>query len=756
MQVAHHLDQREAVAGRQRQHDRVLGGRGLQFEVELAAETLAQRQSPGLVDAAAIRRMDDQLGAAGFVEESLQRDVLLGGQHAEAGQLRGRIFDDLRSGGGAQRESVAQPAQRGIAALGFQPRLQLRTQPRHRLRQFDAAARRFAQPERDAGRQALRILHPHLARLDAQDAITGIAELEHVAGHALDREILVDAADDDRLRLQQHAVVADVGNGAARLRGDEPRALAPPQLAVHGVAMQIGGALAETGAEAVGQHPHHLVEVLACQRCIRLRAPHQGEQRVLVPLARRHFRHDLLRQHVQRRGRHDQRVELAAPHAIQQGRAFQQLVAGGRQQPALGHATDLVAGTAHPLQERGDAARRTDLADQIDVADVDAEFQRGGGDQHLERTGLEPLFGIQPQFLRQRPVMRGDMLLAQQLAQMPRRTFRHAPGVDEHQRGRMLLHQFGDARVHQLPLRVRHHRFQRHRRQFEGKVAFARVTDVDDCALFCSSPCMCRGRPGGGWLLVRKSTPPQPSPARRGGRQIPGQELRDCLDRLLRRRQSDARRSPAGQRIEALQRQRKVAAALVLHQRMDFIDDHRAHTAQHRPPGIGTEQHVQRFRGGHQDMRGAFAQRGTFGLRGVAGAYRGADVDLGPSLRGQLRADAGQRCLEIDVDIVRQRLQRRDVEHLRRVRQAERQTLAKQHVDGGQERRQRLAGTGRRGDERVAAAADRRPGGKLGLGRCGETAREPRGDGGMEGGECRIRQGLSRGHARIIRRCPRR
>ena len=96
MQVAHHLDQRERMAGRERQHDRVLGRRRLQFEIELAAEALAQRQPPGLVDAAAPRRMDDELGAAGFVEETLQRDPRLRGQHAEAGELRHCIGRDLR------------------------------------------------------------------------------------------------------------------------------------------------------------------------------------------------------------------------------------------------------------------------------------------------------------------------------------------------------------------------------------------------------------------------------------------------------------------------------------------------------------------------------------------------------------------------------------------------------------------------------------------------------------------------------------
>ena len=75
MQVARDLVEREAVRRRQRQHDGVLGRRRLQLEVELAAEALAQRQPPGAVDAAAEGRMDDQLHAAGFVEEALEHDA---------------------------------------------------------------------------------------------------------------------------------------------------------------------------------------------------------------------------------------------------------------------------------------------------------------------------------------------------------------------------------------------------------------------------------------------------------------------------------------------------------------------------------------------------------------------------------------------------------------------------------------------------------------------------------------------------------
>ena len=63
--------EREAVLRAEREQDAVVGGRGLQLEVEAAAEALAQRQAPGAVDAAAEGRVDDELHAARLVEEAL-------------------------------------------------------------------------------------------------------------------------------------------------------------------------------------------------------------------------------------------------------------------------------------------------------------------------------------------------------------------------------------------------------------------------------------------------------------------------------------------------------------------------------------------------------------------------------------------------------------------------------------------------------------------------------------------------------------
>jgi hypothetical protein len=134
-----------------------------------------------------------------------------------------------------------------------------------------------------------------------------------------------------------------------------------------------------------------------------------------------------------------------------------------------------------------------------------------------------------------------------------------------------------------------------------------------------------------------------------------------------------------------------MAAALALHQRMDFIDDHRARGLQHPSPGFGAQQDVQRLGRRHHDVRRALAHRVAFGLRGVAGAHGSADFDIGQTRAFEFRADAFDRNFEVDANVVGQCLQWRHVHDGGFVGEGSRQTFLHQFVDRGQECCQRLA-----------------------------------------------------------------
>ena len=71
-------------------------------------------------------------------------------------------------------------------------------------------------------------------------------------------------------------------------------------------------------------------------------------------------------------------IEFAAVDAVDQRCAFDKIVARQRKQAALGRAVDRMSRAADPLQEAGDGTGRADLADEVDLADIDAELQRGG------------------------------------------------------------------------------------------------------------------------------------------------------------------------------------------------------------------------------------------------------------------------------------------------------------------------------------------------------------------------------------------
>src|SRR3954451_11192564 len=178
--------------------DNVVFGRGrLELEIELAAETLAQRQPPRTIDAASEGRMDDELHAARLVEEAFEYDCRLRRQVPERRMTRAQILDQLLGRGLNDTKLLREPAQRGGAGRVLREVFCHRgAKPRDRLREFVRATWRLAEPERDGRRHAMRILDADDAALHALDLVTPIAKLKYVTCEALDREVFVHRADD--------------------------------------------------------------------------------------------------------------------------------------------------------------------------------------------------------------------------------------------------------------------------------------------------------------------------------------------------------------------------------------------------------------------------------------------------------------------------------------------------------------------------------------------------------------------------------
>ena len=177
-EVAAHLLEREAVGLAEREHDGVLGGRGLELEVELAAEPLAQREAPRAVEPAAEPRMDDELHAAALVEEPFQHHRVPVRQRAERGVGGAEVVDYLLGGAGSDPGAIRELAREPAAGFGrgglgpgrLEPLREPAEQGADAVGDLLGAPGRLAEPEREVRRLAVRVLDPHRAALHAQDA----------------------------------------------------------------------------------------------------------------------------------------------------------------------------------------------------------------------------------------------------------------------------------------------------------------------------------------------------------------------------------------------------------------------------------------------------------------------------------------------------------------------------------------------------------------------------------------------------------
>ena len=84
-------------------------------------------------------------------------------------------------------------------------------------------------------------------------------------------------------------------------------------------------------------------------------------------------------------------------------------------------------------------ARAGDLADQVDVADIDAEFKRGRRYEDLDLAAFQALFGIEAQRARERAVVGGHVFCSQPLAQREGNSLHQLARVYEYQGGAVVF-----------------------------------------------------------------------------------------------------------------------------------------------------------------------------------------------------------------------------------------------------------------------------------------------------------------------------
>ena len=174
------------------------------------------------------------------------------------------------------------------------------------------------------------------------------------------------------------------------------------------------------------------------RRCQHLLVKFVGEKRLAAGAAQH-----MLRQHVERAGPQRRGVLRVLRDRVDRDRAFQHLEAVGRHQHGARGLVDAVVGAADPLHQPGGALWRADIDDEIDVAPVDAEVERGGADHAAQFAGRHRVLDLAALGDIERAVMQRDREpIVVHAPEILEQHFGLAAGVDEHQRGLVALDQF--------------------------------------------------------------------------------------------------------------------------------------------------------------------------------------------------------------------------------------------------------------------------------------------------------------------------
>ena len=457
-------------------------------------------------------------------------------------------------------------------------------------------------------------------------------------------------------------------------------------------------------------------------------------------LVRRAQSDEPLREDVERRvGDDDLFDDAVADAAARRGR-LDDVVAILRDDDARRDGARAVSRAADALQRRRHAARAAEHDHAVDVADVDAELERGRADDGAQRSRAQRGLGAVANVALERAVMHADAPVA-----------RHGLGARP-----VFRHGDRTARVTRVPPITRIARISRVARvsRITGATRVTRVTLslskgerhffhlVRDALGLAAHVGEHERRAHVARQLVRGARALRQRRHRAGERRDdvephlaqaaavddravavrPGKVRGDAFERRDGRRQTDAAQRHARDLRQRLQQQREVRAALVAGQRVHLVDDHRLDVRELLAIALHRDHQRQRLGRREQHVRRAAHHQPPLFDRRVAGAHAGAHERLAHApapLRRALRVGPledphlAQRAAQVVLDVVAERAQRRDVEAVRPREELVGVAQAGEPRDHREKRRERLPGAGRRADQGVAAL--RRQGQRLRL-----------------------------------------
>ncbi len=475
------------------------------------------------------------------------------------------------------------------------------------------------------------------------------AEQQHVAGLEGVEVGLVEAADPLAALAGQHRTRERVGDGADVLHVDDAGEPAPPadqpgaRVVLVVVVLAAGRVVGVPpdlrvdvpGLEAGvvrGEVAHELLPLVVGVLAVRV-GP--AERRAHVGLAL-----DAVDGHAVDVLGGDVLGALGDEHAVDEPllgllehhRTLDELVAVERDDAAGDGVARGVAGAADPLEQRRDGLRAPDLDHEVERRHVDAELEARRGGDDVDLAALEPLLDVLADVGGERAVVAARVRLAVVVGVALSEVEQHPLGararVREDERGVVGLDPAVEPLVEPVGDLVAGRADEVGHRADQLEVVVADEPGVDDVAL-------------AGRAAVALAA---------------DEELGHRLERLDGRRAADARRRRLDEVLEALEAHREVGAALVGGEAVDLVDDDVLDGRELLAEPRGVEQDGERLGRRVEDVRRLLEHPLAVVVVGVAVADGVAD------LHGLAVGDGRQRDLEVPVDVVGERPQRRDVE----------------------------------------------------------------------------------------------